>query len=193
MTHQDEETTRKDVAAPIVVAEAPPAEGITRRSIMQMITAAAAAITPPIALSTAAGAEPVDDGQEAYENGLEVAQLDVALAWLQQWTAQGGSVTLDRTDPDKAWIGRPAFDLSPAYASFEQLQKQVEAQDWYQGLAEPEQKQDRLERERFCRDRYEGKMEGLYDLLCAMPHVLKALKQAIVIAPGIGVHFEGVA
>lgn len=160
----------------------------TRRDLLGGIVA-----VPALALSIAS--EPAqavevppddDDPQEAYANGLDVAHTDFALAWLQQWTAAGGTVTKDYSEPDKVWIGMPVFDRSAEYPEYEQRLTDMRSAEWF--LAQPKSQQQAQERDNYLlySYRYDGKMRGLYDFICASPRVLDYVKRLVAIDRRIG-------
>jgi hypothetical protein len=151
---------------------------------MNMLSLVAAA--PALALSapaTASEAINPDDGQDAYENGLEVARMDFALAWLAQWTSSGGSVTLDG---ERAWIGKATFSLSRDGAAFAAREAELTQQDWWKVL--PADEQERLARERrsYASACYDGKMRALDDLLDSVDEARRTVKELVRLAPSIG-------
>jgi len=105
-----------------------------------------------------------------------------AFSWLQRWTFLGGSVTFAHDNPDKTWIGQPAYDLSPVAADNETLIKHVDLSR----LSETDQRS--IIEQRRARDQafYEGGMREIYDLLTAVPGSVPALKAVLRINPKLG-------
>jgi hypothetical protein len=157
---------------------------------MNMMTAIAAVpavvAAPALAMPVPLDGEPADqeDGQEAYENGLEVARMDAALAWLGKWTAAGGEALVDG---DRLALFIPAFGLSRDGAAFQELESQIAQQDWCKRLSDRERERLSEERRSFSRALFDGKMRALSDFLDDLPDVRKTLKDLLKIAPRLGV------
>jgi hypothetical protein len=136
-------------------------------------------------LSDAAKSEP-DVYQKAYEHGRDVGREEFARAWLKKFTSHGGSVTIDTQDPNQAWHGQPCFSLSPDYAEYETHLARSSATEWFKGLA-PAAQEDKINEIRsLFRDRWEGGMKFMADLLAVVPEGRHTVRDVVQIQPRLG-------
>lgn len=101
--------------------------------------------------------------------------LQFAKMWLERWKSHGGSVTIDPSDPDKAWIGHPTYAFSPAAA-------EDKARSEKAGLTAEQAAQNRSWYQPF----YDGKARELYDVLEDMPGGIAAVKSIVLADPSKG-------
>jgi len=136
-------------------------------------------------LSDAERAEP-DIYQEAYEQGRDVGREEFARAWLKKFTGHGGSVTIDTQDPNKAWHGQPCFSLSPDYAEYEAHVARLSEVEWFKNLADAPREDKVNEIRSLFRDRWEGGMRFMADLLAVVPEGRSTVREVVQIQPRLG-------
>lgn len=104
-----------------------------------------------------------------------ILSLQFAHMWLERWKSHGGSVTINPDEPNKAWIGHPAYAFSPTAA--EDAARSEKA-----GLTEEQAAQNRSWYQPF----YDGKARELYDVLEDMPGGIAAVKAIVSADPSQG-------
>lgn len=102
----------------------------------------------------------------------EVKALEpFAHAWLSQWTSMGGSCMPDPRTAGGWILGRPEYDLSPAYDDDRAAHGWTEDQQHYQAYAHA---------------RYDGQMRALRELLRTVRSGRDAVQALVTVDPQLG-------